>query len=789
MNLLWIDNVSDWLNDIADQLEETGWNVKILDENQLQQKPDDIGVTIFKEYAAVDLFLININILLPGQRRIDNAGAKLLKLIRLHNLRQHCVVYSFLSKEQLMQLNPENLILFSAGITFNRLPDDLLKLPLKILSKNTSPENLARYMVAELNLPDERHMLANWFGVLQLWKMHCAVKNREFVNEVDFADQHLKKLHDEMNSYQGLLARYLFRDRQPDVEQQIKLMIQRQEDLIGERNVEIDKINFLYNQHIEQYERTQDQIKILENAFLDEYGSHAALSVLQDLGLLTQPIEDILRELNFKQSVSGGMIERIEQYNEFEYLIRREINQLEQEQIRQAEEIQDLTSQLEQKERFISYNFSLTRNTEQLNKIKPGILYVDDQAEEGWAYVLQQIIYDAESEHFFTISPDKDDSIEKISSEIVRIYKEQNISLIILDLRLKGEIGHSSQTETISGFEVLKSLYNQHISCPILVFSASNKLWSLEESVRLGASAYWMKEGIEDKKDIAKSVSSYLHLIDLISVLCLSPQYCFLVELKEKYSALHDYWGIFWWEGLSWVNPEAKYKKSKIASERKIVNRVLLEAIYMLENFLHERLIRNITIGNAGQTPSLIIISLSRILELIHRTDNDLDENRIYISLSNRIFDQIPEIENNRHFDLVKMRNAAAHQLNKSFDELKHFIDQLCEYLYDYKSFEIETSIKSEPPNQVETLVEPTPGGKYQTRIIRKFKTDHIFYYLTNPGLILEREFIILDMRWNPQLTDIEIEEGDQVEFNIKIDRKENSVNYYAENTVKLTLI
>lgn len=786
MNILWIDNESNWLGSIADQFEESGMVIKTLDEDELLQKPDDIGIAIFEEYAAVDLFVINVNLILPSLKRIDNAGIKLLKLIRLHNLRQHCIMYSFLSREQLMQLSSENLILFSPGVTFHRLPDDFLVLPLNDLAQNKSPESIAKYLKAEFNLPDERHMLANWWGVLQLWKVHCAVKKVETTFELEFADQHLKRSFTEMNSFQGLLARYLFRDKENDIEDQLKQLLQKQEDAVGANNIEIEEVNDLLNEQIDLSEKKKYQLKILEDAFLDEYGNSAASQVLEELGVLTKPIDRMLGELNNQLVVSSGVIHKLEEYNELEYLIQRERNQLEQDIIRQEEDIQSYALQLERKKGFITFNFSLEESREKLKNLRPGIIYVDDQAEEGWSYVLQEIIYDRESEQFFTIVPQENDSIEAITSEILKKYNETDISLIILDLRLKGEFGYANSIDSISGFNVMKLLRKHQINCPILIFSASNKLWSFTEAFKYGASAYYMKEGIEDKNDTERSVRNYLQLVDLITALCLSPQYGFLREFKKKLYDLQNQKIGLWWEDLTWVNANARYKKSRVTVTKYKISKIISDAIYLLESFLHNKLLKRTTFETGNHIPSIIILQLARVLELIHKTDYDIDENNRKISLATRIVDQIPGLKNKSGFILVKVRNLAVHQMNRSIGELQLFANQLFDYLHDYNFLEKKLSGQNDITDQIITPSEPIGGAKYRSVILKKIETTHAFFYLKNPDLVLEREYIILDMVWNRQLDDKDLKIGDQIEFKLLIKRKSATVNYFAKEAQKI---
>ena len=62
-------------------------------------------------------------------------------------------------------------------------------------------------------------------------------------------------------------------------------------------------------------------------------------------------------------------------------------------------------------------------------KKSPKIIYVDDKANDGWAKILQKIIYGEENENFKTVIPDKNIKeekkiIEDVISKIEKAKKE-----------------------------------------------------------------------------------------------------------------------------------------------------------------------------------------------------------------------------------------------------------------------------------------------------------------------------------------------------------------------------
>jgi len=70
-----------------------------------------------------------------------------------------------------------------------------------------------------------------------------------------------------------------------------------------------------------------------------------------------------------------------------------------------------------------------------------------------------------------------------------------------LDLRLFGETGNYP-IQDVSGFKVLDIiLSSSRKRCPVLITSASNKIWSYKEAISRGADAYWVKQGLDDYSD------------------------------------------------------------------------------------------------------------------------------------------------------------------------------------------------------------------------------------------------------------------------------------------------
>lgn len=134
--------------------------------------PESIIHLVREKHAEVNLFLINVNYKAENIIRADNAGILFLKYLRLFHFNQHCVLYSFLSREQLMIQDPYNSIIFSEGVTFIRMPEDLGKLDYSELFKHKAPEDLSVYFRGEVDFVKIRHTLANIYGLWFMFNIH-----------------------------------------------------------------------------------------------------------------------------------------------------------------------------------------------------------------------------------------------------------------------------------------------------------------------------------------------------------------------------------------------------------------------------------------------------------------------------------------------------------------------------------------------------------------------------------------------------------------------------------------
>jgi CheY-like chemotaxis protein len=540
----------------------------------LSKTTAEIGKEINDRYADIDLFIICAEVLVKDKNRSDFAGIELLKFIRLYGINKHCVLYSFLSREQLMLCNARHSIIFSKGVSFYRLPEflgEIGNLDLNKLSKNTSERTeLLPYFRAEYD-PANSHFETNKFGIWQLAQVQMAVENKLSDTAIKEFFKDIKRVACYLDSYNGLLTLFI-------------------------NNNDINKIH---------------------------------------------------------QTLSESIARRGEQH--------------------------------------------------------PKIIFVDDMADDGWAAILQRMIYGQNDENFISVIPAKNESPEQI---VERIWeKATDARLLILDLRLHDERGQIFPSD-ISGFKVLKELQKKYPPFPILIVTASNKIWSMKEAFTYGAVAFWMKGGVNSEANEQSSIESYLRLMHLIY--SLTENYDFfkiLSKLKKCVNTIKNSESKFWWEEVFWRETgtytikKADEKGDKTRRISKTYPKSKDSIVNILENSLsiiESKLIKELLTGYLLNFESLycpFIAYLSYALEEIHEEEatdvagvGALAQSQLLPNFYTRY----------KVLDLIHTRNDAVHH-NRTIKkkDFEDFINRLVGYLSvdyaTYKTYPHADEIKDNP--------------------------------------------------------------------------------------------
>lgn len=117
-------------------------------------------------------------------------------------------------------------------------------------------------------------------------------------------------------------------------------------------------------------------------------------------------------------------------------------------------------------------------------------LLIDDCANLGWKSVIERVVI--QEENCLEVALSVEDASEKLNIPF---------DIIFLDMRLTEADHKSSDVESYSGFSVLRRVKSDFVSVnyatPIILITASNKIWNINAFLDNGIDAYYIKESPE----------------------------------------------------------------------------------------------------------------------------------------------------------------------------------------------------------------------------------------------------------------------------------------------------
>ncbi|HOY17983.1 MAG TPA: response regulator [Haliscomenobacter sp.] len=179
----------------------------------------------------------------------------------------------------------------------------------------------------------------------------------------------------------------------------------------------------------------------------------------------------------------------------------------------------DFLTFTEREELLKEYSLPTTQNKINLSTFLKNkkILLIDDNAEKGWTSVLEKI-FDARI-------------VSKSSiKDFINIDRQEYISfdLVFLDLYMPNSHGNLKEKEnSIKLLEALKIGFPQ---IPIIVFTASNKSWTLDEVLEKGADGMYVKESPEFAGNATYSKENFKNFFSTV------------VNCLKRYKTLRPYW-------------------------------------------------------------------------------------------------------------------------------------------------------------------------------------------------------------------------------------------------------
>ena len=148
------------------------------------------------------------------------------------------------------------------------------------------------------------------------------------------------------------------------------------------------------------------------------------------------------------------------------------------------------------------------------------ILFIDDKANEGWEILIKQIFKNAGDGLVSVDSSNyKADDNHGSFKNFEGFYAEcqshigKKWDLIIIDLRLNPDIedidNSTIKPNEFSGYKLIDEFLTSNEGYQIVVSTASNKIWNINEVLKRGAVAYYIKESPEFNYSLKESKEQY----------------------------------------------------------------------------------------------------------------------------------------------------------------------------------------------------------------------------------------------------------------------------------------
>ncbi|SUI88365.1 Uncharacterised protein [Shewanella putrefaciens] len=165
------------------------------------------------------------------------------------------------------------------------------------------------------------------------------------------------------------------------------------------------------------------------------------------------------------------------------------------------------------------------------------IWFVDDQHANGWYKLMKRIIPDS------NINLEALNGIEDVNILInLSSFSSSFIipDLALVDLRLSDsdQLVENYNAQDLSGFKVVDLLLKQWSGLPIMITSASSKLWNMEKAIERGAVAYWRKsDEVTDsvcKNSVLTAFDINLQFIEKLTLVLKRARYKYIFRIIES---------------------------------------------------------------------------------------------------------------------------------------------------------------------------------------------------------------------------------------------------------------
>lgn len=562
--------------------------------------------------ANLDLYSENVS---PQSLESEYSGIKLLMWFRLMGVKNPIVIYSFESLNNIIKNNPQYFILCAPGSYFHELPEPFDSLPYNELEQVKDLSSLKIFLRPAFSITNFRHTYANWWGVKQLYDIYHTIF---YPTQSVKYPPHITKQHGDLNNRIG---EFLHKTSQGEISKvALSYWIQLKEGDIyfDSSSSRAKKIESNQTKKLCYYYRIKDLVKYLRK-------SENIPKILFIDDQYDQGWADILVEIFYGHSIYNNHADEFQDG----IVINKPKPYFKQDSLQVGS-------------REVKY-----RKFDLSNNVHPYFLGIDGK-------MFWEAIYDENKKKI-----SRDLLIEFLNK--IGAFEIKRFDVLLLDLRLIGnEVAKKQQT----GLKVLSQIGKILPGFPVILFTASNKSYTSQEALNIGAMGHWVKEGIDENRPTDKSIFGLVNLLQLIFNAKKESRF-FLREVLPRILNIKTSKKLFWWEKYRWGDRELNEPLNKLyvnndlnsPNKKRIkISQILEETIsdFTSRILLKEYGLKNIT-KNYWVHYSSLTSNLGKIIEIIHRPEQISD---LPFSFRNLL-------ENTRNdmaaLDIYMCRNVASH--------------------------------------------------------------------------------------------------------------------------------
>ena len=651
MNVLFIDDNELFANAISKKLNDNQTDSENNSESivtpTINEDLGDLSQRVIEILKAVDsdiVLLININLKIGNNTRQLQKGIELLIWLRVKEIMNHVVLYSFEPLHSLLNRKPQHLIATSVGTSFVQLPNDFNDIKTLLINKknHAEKENLKLTLKPAFSLEAIRHEEANWWGIKALWDAH----NFRTSSHVPYPEIVLKSLR----SLNNFIANFIYKSDDLTISDKIEIF----ENELQKRRLEWG------NNRNEKKNNINTEISIIQNELseklewiqLYEIENQAHDENINQLKLAGQDHDG--EEFRNKKDVNLKSIEKLGE----EIVIHRN-NLIKAETILNSINADKFTIKLS----------DIMQEDENFKQFKPdnnsenNILLIDDLAEEGWEKTYQKILGKNITVENLLIKRDINDDYETAKNKLIenldfKLMADPNkFMCVFLDLRIFKEDNHLKPVDEYTGSVVLQCIKKKYPFIPVVITTASNKLWSYTETKRLGADAYWTKEGIDNHFSNRDSIDNYNKIRNIVRTFNLE-EYGLLRKLGVTLMSLKNEENKFWWQVMTWKFPEGE----------KLYYDYNSYSIPMLTNINRDEIVKEFSKGVELYS---VYLSGKYLDKKNFKEDSDMYNSSIVIHFS-KIIEFIQYLECDRHIPTTLILKHRGDSLGITLYEMRH---------------------------------------------------------------------------------------------------------------------